>query len=46
VAAMARPKHLVLYHQLFFECSEEEIMEEIGSAYKGKVSFGNDLDVF
>jgi len=46
IAAKARPKLLVLYHQLFFGCSEEEMMTELTSRYAGEVRFGNDLDVF
>lgn len=46
IAARARPKRLVLYHQLFFECSEADIMEELTGRYNGKVSFGNDLDIY
>ena len=46
LAVKARPKLLVLYHQLFFECSEEQLLDEIRSLYKGRVVSGNDLDVY
>ncbi len=46
LAAQARPKLLVMYHQLFFGCSEKQIMDEVSSRYKGKTAFGNDLEVY
>lgn len=46
IAARARPKLLVLYHQLLWGSTPEELLAEIGRIYDGKVVFGNDLDVF
>jgi ribonuclease BN (tRNA processing enzyme) len=46
IARQAKPKLLVLYHQLFFGCSEAELFEEVRKAYSGKVVSGRDLDVF
>jgi ribonuclease BN (tRNA processing enzyme) len=46
LASQARPKLLVLYHQLFWGISEAELLEEIRSRYDGKVVSGRDLDVF
>ena len=46
IATKARPKLLVLYHQLLWGATKEQLLEEIGKGYSGKVVFGNDLDVF
>lgn len=46
IATKARPKLLVLYHQLLWGATKEQLLEEIGKGYSGKVAFGNDLDVF
>ncbi len=46
IAARARPKLLVLYHQLLWGSTPEELLAEIRGIYDGKVVFGNDLDVF
>ncbi len=46
LAAKARPKLLVLYHLLFFDCSEDQLLAEIRDRYKGKVVLGNDLDEY
>lgn len=46
IASQARPKLLVLYHQLFWSRSDSELLQEINSRYDGKVVSGNDLDIF
>ena len=46
IASQARPKLLVLYHQLLWTCSEEDLLKEIRDRYKGEVVSGNDLDIF
>ena len=47
IAAEARPKLLVLYHQVYwFGATDEEILAEIGKTYKGPVVAGRDLDIF
>lgn len=46
IAAQARPKLLVLYHQLMWGSTPQQLLAEIRSTYKGEVVFGNDLDVF
>ncbi len=46
LAARARPGVLVLYHQLFWGATSEELVSEITSLYDGRVVSGNDLDVF
>ena len=46
IATKAKPKLLVLYHQLLWGATKEQLLEEIGKGYSGKVAFGNDLDVY
>lgn len=47
LAQKAQPKLLVLYHQLLWGATPEDVLQEIREAgYLGKVVFGNDLDVF
>ena len=46
IANIAKPKLLLLTHILFWGSSEEEIIDEIGSKYSGKVIVGEDLSVY
>jgi ribonuclease BN (tRNA processing enzyme) len=46
IAARAQPALLVLYHQLIWSSTEEELLKEIASAYPGKVVSAHDLDVY
>ena len=46
LAAQARPKLLVLYHQLCWGISEEELVAEVRLFYDGEVVSGRDLDVY
>ena len=46
IATKAKPKLLILYHQLLWGATKEQLLEEIGRGYSGKVVFGNDLDVY
>ena len=46
IANIAKPKLLLLTHILFWGSSEEEILDEIGSNYSGKVIVGEDLSVY
>ncbi len=47
IAKKLKPKLLVLYHQLHFDSSTpDDLLEEIREIYKGKVVYGNDLDIF
>jgi ribonuclease BN (tRNA processing enzyme) len=45
-ATQARPKLLVLTHQLFFGASDETLLAEVRSHYAGRVVSAKDLDVF
>lgn len=46
LAAKAKPKLLILYHQMPLSSTFEELLKEVQSRYKGAVVNGNDLDVF
>jgi ribonuclease BN (tRNA processing enzyme) len=46
IASQARPGLLVLYHQLFWGATEEELLAEIRERYDGRVVSGKDLDVY
>jgi ribonuclease BN (tRNA processing enzyme) len=46
IATRAKPKLLVLYHQLFWGTSEADLLKEVKQGYKGKVVSGRDLDIY
>lgn len=46
IAARARPRLLVLTHQLFWGVSVDALLEEVRAGYDGPVVSGNDLDIF
>jgi len=46
LAADAKPKLLVLYHQLGWGATDEELAAEVKEGYGGQVVSANDLDVF
>jgi ribonuclease BN (tRNA processing enzyme) len=46
IASRAEPKLLVLYHQLLWGVSYDELVAEIKESYGGEVVSGRDLDVF
>lgn len=46
IATRARPKLLVLTHQLLWGATPEELLEEVRSGFSGHVVYGRDLDVF
>jgi ribonuclease BN (tRNA processing enzyme) len=46
IASRAQPALLVLYHQLIWSSTEEELLREVQSAYSGKVVSAHDLDVY
>ncbi|MDP8229201.1 MAG: MBL fold metallo-hydrolase, partial [Candidatus Electryoneaceae bacterium] len=46
LASRAKPGLLILYHQLFFGVSEEQLLSEVTDSYDGKVVSGRDLDVY
>ena len=46
IATRAKPKLLVLYHQLFHGVSEGELLQEVRQHYAGAVVSAHDLDVY
>jgi ribonuclease BN (tRNA processing enzyme) len=46
IAARAKPKLLVLYHQLLWGATEEELLAEVGRSFDGDVVSAQDLDVY
>jgi ribonuclease BN (tRNA processing enzyme) len=46
IAREAGPGLLVLYHQLLWGATEEEILGEVRAGYPGEVAFGHDLETF
>ncbi|MDJ0765716.1 MAG: MBL fold metallo-hydrolase [Myxococcota bacterium] len=46
LARKARPKLLLLYHKLFFGCTEEQLLEEVTRRYDGDVKLAEDLGVY
>ena len=46
VAGKIKPKLLILYHQLYWGRTDEELVKEIADIYKGKVVSAKDLDVY
>ncbi len=46
IAARAQPGLLVLYHQLIWSSTEDELLAEVRSVYDGKVVSAHDLDVY
>jgi ribonuclease BN (tRNA processing enzyme) len=46
IASRAQPALLVLYHQLIWSSTEEELLKEVASGYAGKVVSAHDLGVY
>jgi ribonuclease Z len=46
IATEAKPKLLILYHQLFFGSSDETLLAEVRSHFKGQVVSARDLQIF
>lgn len=46
LAARARPKLLVLTHQLLWGAAPEDVLAEVRAGFGGPVVYGNDLDIF
>ncbi len=46
IARRTRPGLLILYHQLLWGATPDELVAEIRAGWDGQVMFGNDLDVF
>lgn len=46
IASRARPQLLILYHQLYWGATDEDLLSEIRGGYGGKVVSGQDLEVY
>jgi ribonuclease BN (tRNA processing enzyme) len=46
IATRAKPKLLVLYHQMFHGVSEGQMLQEVREHYAGAVVSAHDLDVY
>jgi ribonuclease BN (tRNA processing enzyme) len=46
IAAEAEPGLLILYHQLLWGATPEELLDEMRQTFDGRVVYGNDLDVY
>jgi ribonuclease Z len=46
IANQVKPRLLILYHQLYWGCTDEDLIKEIKEGYKGKVVSAKDLDIF
>jgi len=46
IATKAKPGLLILYHQLFWGTSDEQLVNEVRQFYKGRVVSGSDLAIF
>jgi ribonuclease BN (tRNA processing enzyme) len=46
IASRAQPALLVLYHQLIWTSTEDELVKEVRSVFSGRVVSAKDLDVF
>jgi ribonuclease BN (tRNA processing enzyme) len=46
IANKTKPGLLILYHQLLWGVSEEDLLQEVRQTYAGKVVSGHDLDIF
>jgi ribonuclease BN (tRNA processing enzyme) len=46
IAKQAKPKLLVLYHQLYTGCSDPALVQQVQQGYSGMVVSAKDLDVF
>jgi ribonuclease BN (tRNA processing enzyme) len=46
IATEAKPKLLVLYHQLYTGCTDAQLVQQVQQGYSGQVVSAKDLDVF
>jgi ribonuclease Z len=46
IAARAKPRILVLYHQIYGGGTDDDLVREVQQTYKGKVVSARDLDVY
>lgn len=46
IAGKSNPELIVLYHILYWGSTDQELLDEIATKYKGRVIVGKDLDIF
>ena len=46
IATKTKPELVIIYHILFWDATEEQLLEEISQTYDGKVMVGSDLDIY
>jgi ribonuclease BN (tRNA processing enzyme) len=46
LAQRARPKRLILHHQLLWGATVESLLNEMRAIWNGEIIYGNDLDIF
>ncbi len=46
IATQAKPRLLVLYHQLFSGCTEAALLQQVQQKYAGSVVSANDFDIY
>ena len=46
IATKAKPGVLILYHQLLWGTTEEDLIKEVQQTYSGKIVSGHDLDIY
>lgn len=46
IATRAKPKLLILYHQLFFGADDDTLLSEVRSHFSGRVVSARDLDIY
>jgi ribonuclease BN (tRNA processing enzyme) len=46
IAKKVKPQLLILYHQLLWGTSEEDLLQEIRETYPGQVTSAHDLDIY
>jgi ribonuclease BN (tRNA processing enzyme) len=46
IATQAKPKLLILYHQLFSGCNEAALLQQVQQAYSGPVVSAKDFDIY
>jgi ribonuclease BN (tRNA processing enzyme) len=46
LATRAKPKLLILYHQLFWGRTDQQLVDEVSEGFKGKIVSARDLDVY
>ncbi|NOT62005.1 MAG: MBL fold metallo-hydrolase, partial [Acidobacteria bacterium] len=46
LAQRAKPKRLILHHQLLWGATVESLLNEMRAVWNGEIIYGNDLDIF